>query len=62
MDPNIFKYLILGVGGVFAVMVIAFLKIRSKMMGKKTKYVASLTSGTKSSGFSMEVLYQKLWR
>ena len=61
MNPNMFKYLILGVGGVFAVIVIVFLALRNKLMGKKTRYVASLTTGTKSSGFSMEILYQKFY-
>ena len=61
MNPNIFKYLILGVGGVFALIIVVFLALRSKLMGKRTKYVSSLTHGTKSSSFSMEVIYQKFY-
>ncbi len=61
MNPNMMKYLIMGVGGLFAIMVIAYFTLQKKLMGKKTKYVASLTSGTKSNGFSMEVLYQKFY-
>ena len=61
MNPNIFKYLILGVGGVFALIIVVFFALRSKLMGKRTKYVSSLTHGTKSSNFSMEVIYQKFY-
>ena len=61
MDPNIFKYLILGVGGIFAVIVVLFLVLRNKLMGKQTRYVSSLTAGTKSSSFSMEIVYQKFY-
>ena len=55
------KYLIMGVGGIFALLVIIYFSLQKKLMGKKTKYVASLTTGTKSSGFSLAVLYQKFY-
>ena len=61
MSPDIFKYIIFGFGGAFAVLLVVFLTMKNKMQNKKTKYVASLVSGTKQSSFSMEVFYQKFY-
>ncbi len=55
------KFLIIGVGAIFAVIVIAYLSLRKKMMGKNTRYIAELTKGTKESSFSMEIFYQKFY-
>ena len=64
MEDNsmqILKYLIIGVGAIFAVLVIAFLALRKKMLGTNTRYIAELTKGTKESSFSMEIFYQKFY-
>ena len=58
---QILKYFIIGVGAVFAILVIVFLALRKKMMGKNTRYIAELTKGTKEKSFSMEVFYQKFY-
>ena len=58
---DLLKYLMIGVGALFAVIVIVYLQLRKKMMGKNTKYVAQLTEGTKTSAFSMEIFYQKFY-
>ncbi len=55
------KFLIIGVGAIFAVIVIVYLSLRKKMMGKNTRYIAELTKGTKESSFSMEIFYQKFY-
>ena len=55
------KYLIIGVSAVFAIVVIAFLAMRSKLQGKDAKYKAQLVEGTKASSFSMDVFYQKFY-
>ena len=58
---DLLKYLMIGVAALFAVIVIVYLQLRKKMMGKNTKYVAQLTEGTKTSAFSMEIFYQKFY-
>ena len=62
MDSTDFlKYFVIIIGALFAIIVFAYLKLRKKMMGKNTKYVAQLTEGTKTSAFSMEIFYQKFY-
>jgi len=62
MDSMAFlKYLIIGVLAVFVVLVLVYMSLRKKMMGKSTKYIAQLTEGTKESAFSMEIFYQKFY-
>ena len=48
-------------GALFAGIVIAYLTLNKFMNKKSTKYVASLVEGTKSSKYSMEIFYQKLY-
>ncbi len=60
MSNDMLKNLILITLGVFAVIVVAFL-ILNKKLKKNTKYVASLTEGTKVKKHSMEITYQKLY-
>ncbi|MCI8308833.1 MAG: hypothetical protein HFJ45_01145 [Clostridia bacterium] len=55
------KYLIIGVFAVFALIIVLYMSLRKKMMGKNTKYIAQLTEGTKENAFSMEVFYQKFY-
>lgn len=62
MDSMAFlKYLIIGVFAIFALIVVVYMSLRKKMMGKNTKYIAQLTEGTKENAFSMEVFYQKFY-
>ena len=63
MDNNFLLYLVVGVGAIFAGIVVAYLIIMQKMKGKETKYVAQLVEGTKTGSdlFNMEVFYQKFY-
>ena len=61
MSPQVIKYFIMGVLGVFGVIVIAFLIISKKMQSKETKYVAQLVEGTKKSTFNLDIFYQKFY-
>ncbi len=61
MDTNFLLYLAGGVGAAFALIVLLYMSLRKKMMGKNTRYIAQLTEGTKQNAFSMEVFYQKFY-
>ena len=61
MSEQMLLYFMLGAGGVFVAIIIAYFIIRKKMMTKDTMYVASLVEGTKEKSFSMEVFYQKFY-
>ena len=61
MNSNFLLYLIVGVGAAFALIVIVYMSLRKKMLGKNTRYIAQLTEGTKQSNFSMEIFYQKFY-
>ena len=54
MSDNFWKYLIIGVGGVFAILVVAYYLLSKKMQTKETRYIAQLTEGTKKSSFNRE--------
>lgn len=61
MSSNILLYIIIGAGGVFVAIVIAYL-ILSKMM-QKSEYqqIRKLRKDTEAKQFSTEVIYQKLY-
>ncbi len=61
MSNDILRYLIIGVGGVFAVLVVAYYILSKKMQTKETRYIAQLTEGTKKSSFNMDVFFQKFY-
>ena len=61
MDSKILLYIAGGVGVLFAIVVMVYMALRKKMMGKNTRYIAQLTEGTKQSSFSMEIFYQKFY-
>lgn len=61
MPENFLQYVIIGTGGIFAIIVIAFLLVSKKMQTKETRYIAQLTEGTKKSSFNMDVFYQKFY-
>ena len=47
--------------GLFVVIIIAWYMLNNKMKSKETKYIAQLVEGTKTSSFSMDIFYQKLY-
>ena len=53
--------LIAVVGGLFGIIVLAYVIMSSKMQNKNTKYVKQLVEGTKKSSFSMDIFYQKFY-
>ncbi len=61
MSQDVLVYLMVGVGGLFAILVFAYYLLSKKMQTKETKYVAQLVQGTKRSSFNMDVFYQKFY-
>ena len=61
MSNDLLLYLIIGVGVIFAVIVIAYMIIRKKMNTSEIKQIQQLRAGTKEKKFSSEVIYQKLY-
>ena len=49
------------VGGLFAILVLAYVIVSKKANNKNTKYVRQLVEGTKKSSFSMDIFYQKFY-
>lgn len=61
MSNNMLLYVIYGIGGIFAFIVIAFL-VLNKQMGKSDyKKIQKLRKGTESNKFSADIMYQKLY-
>ena len=52
-------YLLIGVGALFAVIVLVYIILQKN--NKEAKYIRQLQEGTKTSAFSSEILYQKLY-
>ena len=52
-------YLMIGVGILFAIIVVAYFILQKN--NKEAKYIKQLQQGTKTSAFSSEILYQKLY-
>ena len=54
-------YLMLIIGVLLIGILIAYVILNNKLKSKETKYIAQLVEGTKTSGFSMDVFYQKVY-
>ena len=61
MSNQIFIYLLIGVGALFAVIVVAYLMISKKMNNSEAKQIQRLREGTQEKAHSSEVIYQKLY-
>ena len=61
MPTNMLKYMLIGVGALFAVIVIAYLILNKKMQKSEYQQIKKLRQGTQTNKFSFEVLYQKLY-
>lgn len=61
MNSNLMVYLLAGVGGLFVIIVIAYIVLSKKMKSSDTMQIKQLRKGTKESKFSLEILYQKLY-
>ena len=55
------KYLMIGVGALFLLIVIAYLIIRKKSQSSEIAQIRKLREGTQTTSFSSEVMYQKLY-
>lgn len=61
MSTDLLGKLIIGILAVFGIIVLAYLIINKFTNKKNTKFVASLTDGTKTKSFSTEILYQRIY-
>ena len=52
-------YLLIGVGALFAAVVVIYIILQKN--NQEAKYIRQLQEGTKTSAFSSEILYQKLY-
>ena len=59
MDSQMLIYLMAGVGALFAIIVVVYIILQKN--DKEAKYIRQLQEGTKTSKFSSEILYQKLY-
>ena len=60
-NDKFMMYLLVGVAALFAVIVIAYMILRKKMSTSEYMQIKKLRVENKKSGFSTEVLYQKLY-
>ena len=56
MDNQLLIYIMIGAGVLFSVIVIAYMLLQKN--NKEAKYIRQLQQGTKTSSFSLEVMYQ----
>ena len=58
---QIIPYLLVGSIGLLVLVVIIFLILKQKMGKSEYKKIKALQEGTKTSNFSLEILYEKLY-
>lgn len=61
IDTSILKYLIIGTGVLFAVIIGVYIILTKKMGKSEYRQMKKLQEGTRASTFSTEILYQKLY-
>ncbi len=61
MNSNLRVYLLAGVGGLFVIIVMAYIMLSKKMKSSDAMQIKQLRKGTQESKFSLEILYQKLY-
>lgn len=61
MSNEMLTYLMFGAGGLFIVIISIWFIVNNKLKSKEKKYIAQLTEGTKTSNFSMDIFYQKIY-
>ncbi len=61
MSNQMLMYFMIVVGALLGAILIAYVILNKKMKSKETKYIAQLVEGTKTSSFSMDIFYQKLY-
>ncbi len=61
MSTEMLKYIMIGTGILFAIIIIAYLILSKKMQKSEYRQMKKLQEGTKASSFSMDIMYQKLY-
>ena len=61
MDTNMLKYIMIGSGALFAIIIIVYLILNKKMNKSEYRQIKKLQEGTKADNFSLDILYQKLY-
>ena len=61
MSTDMLLYVIYGVGGIFAIIVIAYFILSRKMQKSDYRQIKKLRQGTERNSFSKDVMYQKLY-
>ena len=61
MDTNMLKYIMIGSGALFAIIIIIYLILNKKMNKSEYRQIKKLQEGTKADNFSLDILYQKLY-
>ena len=59
MDSQIITYILIGAGALLMMVIVAYIIMQRK--NQDAKYIRQLQQGTKTSKFSSEILYQKLY-
>ena len=61
MSTSILKYIIIGIGILFTLIIGVYLVLAKKMGKSEYRQMKKLQEGTKADSFSMEILYQRLY-
>ena len=61
LNTEMLKYIIIGTGIIFAIVVVIYLILVKKMGKSEYRQMKKLQEGTKADAFSMDILYQKLY-
>ncbi len=61
MSTEMLKYIMMGTGILFAIIIIAYLILNKKMQKSEYRQMKKLQEGTKANTFSMDIMYQKLY-
>ena len=60
-STQLIMYIMAGSAGLFVMIVIAYYMLRKRMQGSEYRKIMELQQGTKSSKYSSEILFQKLY-
>ena len=61
LTTEMLKYIMIGTGAVFAIVIVIYLILVKKMGKSEYRQMKKLQEGTKADTFSMDILYQKLY-
>jgi len=61
MSTDMFKYFFIGVGALFAIMIIAYLVLKKKLESSEVRQIKKLREGTEEKKHTLEIFYQKAY-